>query len=160
MSEESYSVEQKESNHPSVELWEIGNDQPQGSAIERLYEKLHQAQSVEAANSPSENEQCTRANAPMESSLINRLFEKVTQTRLEALPAPAAPITRITHTEIKAMKAVTTTAESKPEVVVRKQCANSVNSFWSDLTFFLGSLSASKSKSSEASARNSEAHRK
>jgi hypothetical protein len=160
MSENSYSVEQKESNHPDVELQEIGNNQPQGSAIDRLYAKLHQAQSAGATSSSSENEQCTPANAPMEPSVINRLFERVTQTRLEALPAPAVPITRITHTEIKAMKAVTTTAESKPEVVVRKQCASSVHSFWSDLTFFLGSLSASKSKSCENSSRNSEAHRK
>ena len=146
MSQETDSIECEQSQSADA-----GSDEcrkSQSSAIDRLFQKMQQiqAEKTEAACQTSQSEE----NEPkiQDPSVINRLFEKVTYNRLDALPKPEVQnsITRITRTEIKAMKTVATTAESKPDVVVRKQCASTVHNFWSDLTNFICSFSEPKSK--------------
>jgi hypothetical protein len=123
----------------------------QKSAIDRLFDKMNRAQSAPTEISDESSESAERGlSANPEPSVINRIFERVssTNTRIDAMPAPNAKnhVTRITHTEIKAMKVLTTTAEMKPDVAVRKQCANSVNALWSDLSRFFHDLFTGNTK--------------
>jgi hypothetical protein len=127
-------------------------DGGQNTAIGRLFEKLRKAQpELEEGSEELPASEENQLPGQTEPSVINRLFEKVNTCHgLEALAAPAAdakqPVSRITQTQIKAMRAVTTTSESKPEVVVRKQFLGSLNTIWCDITYYFHSLFPAKKK--------------
>lgn len=147
MSENTYTVKQEESNSAVSNGLEVGQaNQPQGRAIDRLFAKLQQA--TEKSEPVGAGDQCEQPSQSGggDPSVINRLFN--TYTRIEALPKPEEKIAvaRITQTQIKAMKSVTVTAQSKPEVVIRKQCTNTVSKFWSNLLHFVCGFPAPKSK--------------
>jgi len=112
------------------------NSKQQEPAIKRLFKQVHNGYS-EVPVSGDEAHQSEAGDANADPSAINRIFDRVaTHNRLSAIsPAEARQfVAHITHHDIKAMKVVSNTAESKPEVLVQKQWNQSVQALWSDMT--------------------------
>ena len=111
MYEENSATEQESSAEGSNTTSTVPTEGKQAT-INKLFDKMSKLRLEDAGVGNADARAANNSRSQLEASVINRLFSSYTQ--LEAIEPPPElkkPIIRITHTEIKAMKAVSTTAE-------------------------------------------------
>jgi hypothetical protein len=108
------------------------------AAINRLFDKMNKMR-LEEGRGPemADSGLVSKSRGQLDPAVADRLFSSHNNLEAIKLPEEKKPITRMTHTELRAMKAVSATAESNPQAAIRKQCANSFNDFCSGLTRFI-----------------------
>jgi hypothetical protein len=137
MKDEISLVEEQEFMANSVQSTACVSGAGKQAAINRLFDKMDKMRLEEGRGADRVDALLGNiSRGQLDPAVADRIFSS--HNDLVAMKPPEAkqPITRMTHTELKAMKAVSATAESNPEAVIRKQCANSFNSFCSGLIRF------------------------